>query len=148
MEDIDDRYARCLIDPPTTREWEAIASHIVGRLESVLSVPIVLTNFRIDIETHDFGFWGDIASQDVANGVLNLSWFGFIHTARYASTEDRTESPFVAAWIFCRSQSKRLLTADGKAYVYLTYELSASHAWRWIDHGWQNDEWGEFEHWK
>lgn len=71
------------------------------------------------------------------------------HTAAYATEGETPQRPFVAAWLFCRSQGKRLLTRDGRAYVYLVYEqASAGGEPGWVNHGWCDDEFREFEHWE
>jgi hypothetical protein len=83
----------------------------------------------------------------MSESLQGATWFGFMHTASYAATASTPERPFVAAWVFCRSQGHRLVTQESLGYIYLTYELVPGDGPAWINHGWQRDEFGEFEHW-
>ncbi|CEF49299.1 unnamed protein product [uncultured bacterium] len=137
-----------LTAPPYTRDrWDLIAGHVLNRLGQWLGHPVEANEIQVGPPESAPRFHGRIASAASVGGPLAFSWFGFIHTASYAATPTIPEKAFVAAWLFCRSQGRRVLTRDGLAYIYLTYEQLSSDEAGWIDHGWQRDEFGEFEDW-
>jgi hypothetical protein len=137
-----------LTAPPYNRaQWVFIAGHVLNSLGVFLGHSVEANEVQVGTPESAPGFHGRIASASPFGGPLGFSWFGFIHTASYAATTSTPERPFVAAWVFCRSHGQRVLTRDGLAYIYLTYEQLSDGEPGWIDHGWQRDEFGEFEDW-
>ncbi|MCA9068766.1 MAG: hypothetical protein KDA84_07575 [Planctomycetaceae bacterium] len=140
MADLDEKlFSFHHFGPYSDDEWREILSHVVSKLEVFLGQPV---------ETSDMQFFpngpaGDIASPTTALGLFQLSWFGRIGVT---VTGDQ-EATDLSARIFFRGFGKRLVAIDGKAFLYLGYRKWENENYEWRAE-WDEDIYGEFEHWE
>lgn len=125
--------------PYSAEMWQEIFNHVLEKLVTFLGQPVLISDVRFNPD----GFVGDILSKDSFGGLLAFSWFGRIGV----TVVGRREATDLSAWIFFRGFGKRLVAADDKDFLYLSYVERETGDFEWTA-TWDKDIYGEFEHWK
>lgn len=141
MADLDRKLFACHREGPYSETgWQEILRHVVGKLEEFLEQPVAVD----DMVVYPNGFAGDISSPRPFAGPLRLSWFGRIGVTIVGHREETV----LDARLFLRGCGKRLVARDGHALLYLHYGEQALGRFGWSPLEWDQDVYGEFEHWE
>ena len=125
--------------PYSEVEWQEILAYVLKKLGEFLEQPVQTS----EMQFFPNGFAGDIESPTTCFGLFQISWFGRIGVTVVGDKEGTD----LSAWIFFRGFGKRLVAVDDKAFLYLGYRKQNNGEYEWIAE-WDDDIYGEFEHWE